>query len=99
VEAIPNVRATHRYGLEAKALEKELSGERPLWIMSSFGPGLDAPIQLFGGYPLEQSMEELRVQHYLTMAMGNGVEQSVSVLTCCEIRMMANKILTVIRLS
>ena len=76
---IANAGSTYRYALNAKALEDELLYERPMWIMSSFGPGLDAPIQLFGGYPLEQSMEEVRVQHYLAMAMGNGVEQAVSV--------------------
>jgi len=60
--------------------------------MSSFGPGVDAPIQLFGGYPLEQSMEEVRVQHYLAMAMGNGVEQAVSVSMSDEVALVANKI-------
>jgi len=73
-------------------LEEELLYERPTWIMSSFGPGVDAPIQLFGGYPLEQSMEEVRVQHYLAMAMGNGVEQAVSVSMSDEVALVANKI-------
>lgn len=45
--------------------------------MSSYGPGRDAPIQLFGGLPLEQSMEEIRVQHYLALAAGTP-EQSAS---------------------
>jgi len=44
--------------------------------MSAYGPGRDAPIQLFGGFPLEQSMEEIRVQHYLALAAGNP-QQSV----------------------
>jgi len=45
--------------------------------MSAYGPGKDAPIQLFGGYPLEQSFEEVRIMHYLALAAGNP-QQSVS---------------------
>jgi len=89
----------HRYALSAKHLEDELLYERPMWLMSSFGPGVDPPIQLFGGYPLEQSMEEVRVQHYLAMAMGNGFEQAVSISICDEIPWMANKVLIMIRLN
>jgi len=89
----------HRYALSAKHMEEELLSERPTWIMSSFGPGLDAPIQLFGGYPLEQSMEEVRVQHYLAMARGTGVEQAVSESMGDVIYLVASKILIMIRLN
>jgi len=53
--------------------------ERPQWIMSAYGPGKDAPVQLFGGFPLEQSFEEIRVQHYLALSTGNAPQLSVSV--------------------
>lgn len=44
-------------------------GERPLWKLSAYGPGKDAPRQLLGG-SLEVSPEELRVQCYLAQASG-----------------------------
>lgn len=48
-----------------------MSKERPQWILSAYGPGRDAPLQLFGGHPREQSFEELRVRHYELAAQGN----------------------------
>jgi len=64
------------YGLNRDIFDEDLNRERPQWIMSAYGPGRDAPIQLFGGLPLEQSMEEIRVQHYLALIAGNP-QQSV----------------------
>lgn len=69
-------RPRKRYGLNRNIFDEDLNRERPQWIMSAYGPGLGAPIQLFGGFPLEQSMEEIRVQHYLALAAGNQ-QQSV----------------------
>ncbi len=62
--------------LDRKTIEEDLRFERPTWIMSAYGPGRDAPIQLFGGELLEQSMEEIRTMHYLNLASGNP-QQSV----------------------
>lgn len=42
--------------------------------MSCYGPGDGAPIQLFGGHPLEQSPEELRTAYYLALANGSPQE-------------------------
>jgi len=44
-------------------------GERPLWKLSAYGPGKDAPQQLLEG-SLEVSPEEMRVQCYLAQASG-----------------------------
>ena len=51
-------------------ITNDLSKERPQWILSAYGPGRDAPLQLFGGHPREQSFEELRVRHYELAAQG-----------------------------
>ena len=60
-----------RYKLDKAIIINDLSKERPQWILSAYGPGRDAPLQLFGGYPREQSFEELRVRYYELAAQGN----------------------------
>lgn len=57
--------------LSKDALKADLTTEKPQWPFSAYGPGRDAPRQLFGGYPLEQSFEEMRVMHYLAESQGN----------------------------
>lgn len=52
-------------------IEGDLRNEKPQWPFSAYGPGRDAPIQLFGGFPLEQSPEEMRVLYYREAASGN----------------------------
>lgn len=52
----------------------ELKNERPQWILSAFGPVKELPVQLFGGYPREQSCEELRLRHYELAAAGKPQE-------------------------
>ncbi|CAD6564651.1 MAG: hypothetical protein ASARMPRED_005618 [Alectoria sarmentosa] len=59
------------YKLDKASITNDLSKERPQWILSAYGPGRDAPLQLFGGHPREQSFEELRVRHYELAAQGN----------------------------
>lgn len=49
----------------------DVKDERPVWPFSAYGPGRDAPRQLFGGAPLEQSPEEMRVMYYMAQAAGN----------------------------
>ena len=60
-----------RYKLDKAIITNDLIKERPQWILSAYGPGRDAPLQLFGGHPREQSFEELRVRHYELAAQGN----------------------------
>jgi nucleoporin NUP42 len=65
-----------KYNITLETLEKDLTTERPLWILSSYAPGKGAPKQLFGGYPCEQSFEELRM-HYLTGKAAGNEQQTV----------------------
>ena len=60
-----------RYKLDKATITNDLIKERPQWVLSAYGPGRDAPLQLFGGHPREQSFEELRVRHYELAAQGN----------------------------
>lgn len=64
------------YGVTAAILEEDLAKERPMWLMSAYGPGKLPPVQLFGGSQIEQSPEEIRTLHYINMASGNP-QQSV----------------------
>ncbi|KAI5204729.1 hypothetical protein E4T39_03382 [Aureobasidium subglaciale] len=57
--------------LTRDGIEADLRTEKPKWPFSAYGPGRDAPIQLFGGYPLEMSPEEMRVMYYEAAASGN----------------------------
>ena len=59
------------YGLSKAQILKDLGEERPQWILSSYGPGKEPPEQLFGGYPIEQSPEELRLHHLKGVMAGN----------------------------
>lgn len=63
--------STIPYGLDKKAIISDLTTERPQWILSAYGPGRQAPAQLFGGPLREQSFEEMRLAHYMGMAAGN----------------------------
>ncbi|EFQ30341.1 uncharacterized protein GLRG_05485 [Colletotrichum graminicola M1.001] len=59
------------YQLSKEAIEKDLTSEAPQWILSAYGPGRDAPEQLFGGPMREQSFEEMRLLHLMATAAGN----------------------------
>ncbi|KAI5239673.1 hypothetical protein E4T43_06596 [Aureobasidium subglaciale] len=59
------------HGVTRDGIEGDLKNEKPKWPFSAYGPGRDAPIQLFGGYPLEMSPEEMRVMYYEAAASGN----------------------------
>ncbi|KAK3317522.1 hypothetical protein B0T19DRAFT_435134 [Cercophora scortea] len=52
------------YNLNPDTISNDLSTDVPTWILSCYGPGRDAPEQVFGGYPREQSFEEMRL-HYM----------------------------------
>lgn len=59
------------YSVSTAGIVKDLTDERPPWIFSAYGPGRDAPGQLFGGQQTEQSFEELRLHHWKALAAGN----------------------------
>ncbi|KAK3689302.1 hypothetical protein B0T22DRAFT_169781 [Podospora appendiculata] len=52
------------YNLNPETISNDLSSDVPTWILSCYGPGREAPEQMFGGYPREQSFEEMRL-HYM----------------------------------
>ncbi|RSL64362.1 hypothetical protein CEP53_004101 [Fusarium sp. AF-6] len=60
-----------KYSITVDAIERDLTNETPQWILSAYAPGRDAPGQLFGGYPREQSFEELRLHYVMGKASGN----------------------------
>lgn len=57
--------------LDKAAIVVDLSSEKPQWPLSAYGPGRYAPAQLFGGPLREQSFEEMRLLHYMGVAVGN----------------------------
>lgn len=63
-----------RYQLDKAAITVDLSSERPLWPLSAYGPGREAPAQLFGGPIREQSFEEMRLRHYMAVVAGKPQE-------------------------
>ncbi|KAG5980895.1 hypothetical protein E4U55_003536 [Claviceps digitariae] len=63
--------ALAKYYVSAESIQRELSVEAPQWILSAYAPGRDAPEQLFGGFPREQSFEEMRLHHLMAKASGN----------------------------
>jgi nucleoporin NUP42 len=65
------------YLLAEDVIQRDLTVERPQWILSCYGPGRDAPEQLFGGYPREQSFEEMR-WHFVQAAASGNQQQAVS---------------------
>ena len=76
-----------RYKLDRATIINDLSRERPQWILSAYGPGRDAPLQLFGGHPREQSFEELRVRHYELAAQGNqqqAIQEAQAIVNSAE---------------
>lgn len=65
------------FNLNKDTIFKDLTEERPSWVLSAYGPGRDAPEQLWGGYPIEQSFEEARLFFMLGQMSGNP-QQAVS---------------------
>lgn len=57
-----------RYSLDRAIIVNDLR-DHPEWVLSAYGPGKDAPAQLFGGIR-EQSFEEMRLYHYQAAAAG-----------------------------
>lgn len=63
---------SNQFSLSKETIQKDLAEERPSWILSAYGPGRDAPEQLWGGYPIEQSFEEMRLHYMMGEASGNA---------------------------
>ncbi|KAM0347961.1 hypothetical protein ACHAPU_004462 [Fusarium lateritium] len=66
-----NQNLAEKYNVTVDTIERDLTNELPTWILSSYAPGRDAPQQLFGGFPREQSFEELRLHYMMGKATGN----------------------------
>lgn len=66
----------NQWSLNPETLVKDLTEERPQWILSAYGPGRDAPEQLWGG-AVEQSFEEMRL-HFETGAAAGNPQGAVS---------------------
>ncbi|KAJ2956548.1 hypothetical protein NQ176_g11312 [Zarea fungicola] len=64
-------RALEKYFIKIDTIAADLTTEKPTWILSAYAPGRDAPDQLFGGYPREQSFEEMRLHYMKGKAEGN----------------------------
>ncbi|KAJ4289929.1 hypothetical protein N0V88_006726 [Collariella sp. IMI 366227] len=64
-------------GLTAEIIERDLRNEPPQWLLSCYGPGRDAPEQLWGGYPREQSFEEIRL-HFMMGAMAGNPQGALN---------------------
>jgi len=64
-----------RYNITGDSIKLDLTTDLPIWPLSSYGPGKNAPLQLMEG-DIEQSPEEMRVRHYLAIAKGN-IQESV----------------------
>lgn len=60
-----------KYSISSSAITKDLTEDKPTWILSAYAPGRDAPEQLFGGFPREQSFEEVRLHYMMGKASGN----------------------------
>ena len=79
-----------RYSLSKTSIINDLGNERPTWILSAYGPGIRAPIQLFGGVPREQSFEEMRIRHYELAASGNqqqAIQEAQALVKDAELQM------------
>ncbi|KAF2868972.1 hypothetical protein BDV95DRAFT_578023 [Massariosphaeria phaeospora] len=61
---------TPRFHLTKDDIKADLTDQRPIYPLSCFGPGRDAPRQLIEGR-VEVSPEELRVRYYSQGATGN----------------------------
>ncbi|KAF2714163.1 hypothetical protein K504DRAFT_369296 [Pleomassaria siparia CBS 279.74] len=65
-----DAKAGPRFHLSKDEIKADLTDQRPVYPLSCFGPGRDAPRQLIEG-PVEVSPEELRDQYYRQRLAGN----------------------------
>ncbi|KAI1437351.1 hypothetical protein GGR50DRAFT_98104 [Xylaria sp. CBS 124048] len=69
--------APNPYRVTKETIQTDLANERPQWILSCYGPGKNPPEQLFGGYPREQSLEEVM----LYIRQSANQQQAISEVT------------------
>jgi hypothetical protein len=72
-------------------MNQDLSSQRPIYPLSCYGPGRDAPRQLIEG-PVEVSPEELRSRYYLARAAGQEVTAVRIILLPSHQTVITNKI-------
>jgi nucleoporin NUP42 len=58
------------FHLDRDDIKNDLTSQRPIYPLSCYGPGREAPRQLIEG-PVEISPEELRLRYYTLRAEGN----------------------------
>ncbi|KAK1760307.1 hypothetical protein QBC47DRAFT_366859 [Echria macrotheca] len=75
--ALGNRQGDPPYNLNAELIQRDLTTDRPQWILSCYGPGKDAPEQLFGGPLREQSFEEIRL-HYMNGAQAGNPQGAMA---------------------
>ena len=75
------------YHLDVADIKADLSGQRPIYPLSCYGPGRDAPRQLIEGL-VEISPEELRLRYYTARAAGS---ENVAVSCLCLLTGPANQ--------
>ncbi|KAI0129096.1 hypothetical protein BJ170DRAFT_594914 [Xylariales sp. AK1849] len=81
---------TYPYQIKRDAIKIDLLEERPSWILSSYGPGKDAPAQLFGGFPREQSFEEIRLSVVSSADQQQALQQVQGLYQQAEQQMQAS---------
>ncbi len=58
------------FGLDKADIRNDMTGQRPIYPLSCYGPGREAPRQLIEG-PVELCPEELRLRYYTLRTAGN----------------------------
>ena len=60
---------SNQFHVRAEDIQADLSNERPIWELSSYGPGRGAPLQLIDG--ADQSPEEEHLLHWTAVNSGS----------------------------
>ncbi|KAI1005819.1 hypothetical protein K3495_g2400 [Podosphaera aphanis] len=63
---------------ERQSIINDLVKDRQIWKLSAFAPVAQSAAQLFGGYPREQSYEEVRLRHYTASQDPQQLQQAMS---------------------
>ncbi|RKF79767.1 Nucleoporin AMO1 [Golovinomyces cichoracearum] len=65
------------FTIDKNVIISDLTSEKPQWVLSAYSPGRHLPAQLFGGYPREQSFEEIRLLYYMASPDQQKLEQTI----------------------
>lgn len=79
IKSLPGGR--DRFGLSKEDIKQDLTDQKPIYPLSCYGPGKDAPRQLIEG-GVELSPEELRLRYYVCRAEGNEATAVSKTLIC-----------------